>query len=247
MALAMVSAVLPDHLVSQVVRGRAVDSATRRGIAEVTITILDRDSRAFSELATDSSGFFTARLAELGEFRFIASRLGFAPDTQVVSLRSADTVGLPAFLLRSSAIPLESVTAEVRARDEAAVGFARTGHVVAGGGLADLDRQGARLTAVARDIPGLRVVGWCIQSTRRFLDMRGAGGCVVLVIDGIVMAHGPILVRQTLSEPLSNWESVQYLTPVEAGSRFGLDASARGALLLWSRGRGPHVSEDRNK
>jgi hypothetical protein len=77
--------------------------------------------------------------------------------------------------------------------------------------------------------------------------MRGAGGCVVLVIDGIVMAHGPILVRQTLSEPLSNWESVQYLTPVEAGSRFGLDASARGALLLWSRGRGPHVSEDRNK
>jgi hypothetical protein len=247
LAAVLASAVSPDCLVGQIVRGRAVDYANRRGLAEVTITVLDRESRAVAELATDGDGLFTVRLGGPGSFWLIASRLGFAPDTQMVSMGSADTLVMPAFLLLSAAIPVDTVTANVHTGDEAAVGFARIGHVVAGSRLADLDRQGAQLTAVARDIPGLRVVGMCIQSTRRFLDMRGASRCVVLVIDGIVLEDGPILLRQTLSEPLSNWESVQYLTPVEAASRFGLDAGSRGVLLLWSRGRGPHVSEDRNK
>jgi hypothetical protein len=46
---------------------------------------------------------------------------------------------------------------------------------------------------------------------------------------------------------MQNIESFEYLSPVEAGQQYGLDASANGALVIWTRGRGPHKSPDRNK
>jgi hypothetical protein len=32
----------------------------------------------------------------------------------------------------------------------------------------------------------------------------------------------------------------------EAGTLFGMEAGANGALVLWTRGRGPHRSPQRN-
>jgi hypothetical protein len=73
---------------------------------------------------------------------------------------------------------------------------------------------------------------------------NAACDCVALVIDGIAIGDSESTVR-TLD--LAMFESVEFFTPVEAGTRFGMQASATGALVLWSRGRGPHVSDERNK
>jgi hypothetical protein len=66
---------------------------------------------------------------------------------------------------------------------------------------------------------------------------------VTLVIDGIIVGDGFMLqdVR------LVNFESIEYLSPLESGVRFGPDAAAFGAIVLWSRGRGPHRSPDRDR
>jgi hypothetical protein len=66
---------------------------------------------------------------------------------------------------------------------------------------------------------------------------------VVLVIDGVVTGdpHEPLR-----SFRLSDMESVELLQPTDAGLQYGLDASANGALVIWTRGRGPHRSEARN-
>jgi len=83
--------------------------------------------------------------------------------------------------------------------------------------------------------------------------------------DGALEAEGPGLVRYEDEAPrravpfrmravidratrrIEMFESIEFFTPAEAGNRFGMTASATGALVLWTRGRGPHVSESRNK
>jgi hypothetical protein len=46
---------------------------------------------------------------------------------------------------------------------------------------------------------------------------------------------------------LADYESIEYLTPVEAGHRYGMQASAKGAIVIWTRGRGPNASVARNR
>jgi hypothetical protein len=68
---------------------------------------------------------------------------------------------------------------------------------------------------------------------------------LTFVVDGVVLdaeSVKPIL----RSANVQDYESVEYLTPVEAGYRYGLGASS-GAIVMWSRGRGPHVSDARNR
>jgi hypothetical protein len=41
-------------------------------------------------------------------------------------------------------------------------------------------------------------------------------------------------------------ESVEYLNPLDAGLRYGNRAAQSGALVMWSRGQGPHKSPSRH-
>jgi hypothetical protein len=66
---------------------------------------------------------------------------------------------------------------------------------------------------------------------------------VVVVLDGIVVGNGSELVSEM---QLGHYESIEYLPPVEAGQRYGMEASAKGAIVLWTRGFGPHRSEARD-
>ena len=86
----------------------------------------------------------------------------------------------------------------------------------------------------------------CIESRR-----GGGGGrscnMVAIVIDGvsIYMKDAQAVLIFVSSLNLHHFESMEYLSPVDAGTRYGLDASARGALVLWHRGMGPYRSEAR--
>ena len=65
---------------------------------------------------------------------------------------------------------------------------------------------------------------------------------VTLILDGVSVGD-PFLGLRSFA--LADVESIEYYTPVEAGYRFGLDASANGALVIWTRGRDPHRSQGR--
>lgn len=244
--LGLTLALAPAQLAGQVLRGKAVDPDSV-GLTGVMVTVRNIHTREVRVAQTNAQGLFEVPVNGPGAYHVLATRFGFSPDSLQINILNTGTTQLASLVLRPEPVAMDTVTASGRRTDPSA-GMTRAGQIVAGARLALIEQQGGTLVSVVREIEGLRVLGNCIQSLRRSLGTVGRDDdCVVLVIDGVVMADDPVLMRHTLREPLSNWESVQYLTPVEAGSRYGIEASARGALLLWTRGRGPHVSPARNR
>jgi hypothetical protein len=69
---------------------------------------------------------------------------------------------------------------------------------------------------------------------------------VAIVINGVntgMDGESALLFFQSLQVP--DWESIEYVAPIDAGVQYGMLAGERGALVLWSRGMGPHASEAR--
>jgi hypothetical protein len=179
-------------------------------------------------------------------------------------------VQIPAFVLESEAIPLDTLQAQARSRPaDREGGFQRMSHVLSGERLALLERHGTAFVNVAREFSGLRTREYmdrdgryhtCIESTRRVASMGGAmesgatimGGrgreqtpCewIVIVLDNVIIDDPGTSLRGL---NLTHFESVEYLPPADAGFRYGVKGAA-GVLVLWSRGRGPHLDEARNQ
>lgn len=197
------------------------------------------------------------------------SHPGYAEHRQPVYVRASDQT-IPAIVLKTQVIELDGIRADAtgrRAAAERAAGFRREAHVAAGARMADLERHGVTPVNAIRELGPLRVFTFmtpqgrtrtCIESIRRMdvLSDRqrrpyGAGRgeediCqwVIVVIDDVVISDPETMLR---SLKLQDFESVEYVAPVDAGFRYGPDASSLGAVVLWSRGLGPHVSADRNR
>ena len=62
---------------------------------------------------------------------------------------------------------------------------------------------------------------------------------VAVVLNGFPYYNAPELLAHAT---LDNIESVHYLSPTEAGLRYGMEAARTGALVLWTRGRGPYAT-----
>jgi hypothetical protein len=166
---------------------------------------------------------------------------------------------VPAFVLRVKAIELDSVSIEATRDpkpDADGVGFSRNSYTIAGERLAMLERHGARMISVLRQMPGIRVreistsgyPATCVEARRRMRAFSESGedsrcSNVVWVMDDIPTDNDW---RQLRTFNVVDFESAEFLPPVEAGQRYGMLASTYGAVVLWSRGRGPHVSEARS-
>lgn len=247
--------------VAQEIRGRVVDERTRRPLISAVVTLLDSDSSVIRRVETDNDGFFRVRPGRPGDFTIEIELLGYSPGRRVIRV-GAEDLTVPAFVLRIQVIAVDSIDVEAarsRRTDPAVVGFARASHVIAGARLARLEVQGLTFLSAVRELAtGLRVRQYrtpggetrtCIESVRQIIPMPGRGGgpgCqwVAVIVDGIQIGDPE---REVRAMHLDQFESVEYFTPVEAGYRFGMDASSAGALVLWSRGRGPHVDPARNK
>jgi hypothetical protein len=89
----------------------------------------------------------------------------------------------------------------------------------------------------------------CVESIRRIARLTPPAGVmgnfcdmVVVVIDGVPALGGGAVLRNMRAAEI---ESMQYLGPLDAAGRYGNRAGQTGALLLWTRGRGPFQSPDR--
>lgn len=262
-AFTAADALAPTAAHGQQIRGRVVDEQTRSAVVEATVTLyVVADSARVDRVATATDGFFTVVATGPGEYRVVVERIGYAPVERRVTLGAQRELVVPAFVLESQAITLDSIQAEGRAgRDTAriAVGFRRSSHLVSGARLAQLDRMGVSVDAAVRELgAGLRVRPFhiadatraltCVEMTRRMPSFRperqSTTGCdmVTIVLDGVAIPD-PFGFYQNLS--LRDFESVEYVPAAEAGPLYGMEASANGALVLWTRGRGPHRSPER--
>lgn len=265
----LMAAGLTAEAAGQQLRGRVVDQQSRQPIRAVAVTLRDSADAVIGDAETDRNGFFTLRAPAAGSWVVVVQHPGYGERRRSVEVGEGETM-VSAFVLASEAIPLDSL--EARARSRSAVpeaGFQRNSHVIAGERLALIERRGTTLVNVAREFSGLRTREYmdrngryhtCIESARRVASMGGAlesgatilGGrgreqtpCewIAIVLDGVVIEDPETSLRGL---NLTHFESVEYLPPADAGFRYGMEG-AMGVLVLWSRGRGPHVDEARNQ
>lgn len=267
MLAATAFASLPVH--AQDVRGRVVDERSRQAVQDAAVSLLDAEGGVRAEATTDASGFFTLSAPSLGTYTIVVVQPGYAEHRGEVTTKAGETL-IPAVVLKSQAVELDPLEVEARARERAGVappsGFQRTSHIIAGANLARLEQQGGTLLAVARELSSLRTREWqdrtgrtrlCIQSVRAAASGLQIGGSnaagrsddcqwVTFVMDGIPVGGDPEVVFRELRF-IGDYESVEYLPPAEAARLYGMEAASNGAIVLWSRGRGPYVSDERNR
>ncbi|MGH7467196.1 MAG: carboxypeptidase regulatory-like domain-containing protein [Longimicrobiales bacterium] len=258
---------------AQVIRGRVVDEAARAPLVGATATLLSGGVLVV-RAATDASGFFLLRPSATGDHEITVEMIGYTTGRHAVRFDGVDLT-VPAFVMKASAIRLDPVETSVdtRGRRGAAVGFARSSHVLAGARLAELAAHGLSPRAAVRELgAGLRVREFkgasgepvfCVESVRRMRSLNPNSAQAsqrerscewpVIVIDGIKVADRNCDFRSCQPDAifrdlrLDIMESFEYLSPVEAGQQYGLEASASGALVIWTRGRGPHRDSARNR
>jgi hypothetical protein len=198
-------------------------------------------------------------LPAAGRFEVSAGKTGYVPATLSFDFAGQDTT-IPAIVLVPQAVPLDPIDVTAGRREPPnQVGFSRPSMIVHGERMAMLERNGAKPITVVGEISSLRLRNMmrytteggqvirnyvCISSLRRFMDMRQRQ-CepVVLIIDGIPVGDPYDGLRNM---QLSDLESIELVPPVEAGYRYGPRAAGTGALVVWTRGRGPHRSDARD-
>jgi hypothetical protein len=247
-----VFAALPVSAHAQQVRARVIEADRRTPLTSVTITVTDSAGADHASAQTDRNGFFTIDGIAPGSYTLIAELDGYRTVRQPFVVSGSTPLVLPAILLQSEAVALDPVRAEAsveRAGEVAERDAVRPQFVLAGSRMAELEKVSASPAAVYREL-GVRVrevqtaagVMFCLQSRRGPTSMRGGGGgsCeqIAVAVDGVLI-RDPVIMLRTLKP--GAWESIEYLSAVEAGARFGLHGSSSGgAILLWSRGSGPH-------
>lgn len=241
--------------IAQEVRARVVDDLSRSAVVGASVSLLSPDSSEIAQTTTGPDGFFQLSAPDYGPYLVQIQHLGYATLTRSVAVKESPAL-IPAFTLRVTAIRLDTLEVEAprgAITPHGAVGFSRPSHLVAGERMAVLERAGASIFALALELGGsvrLKSVGrfTCIESRRRAPSFGGSGGChnVAIVINGVETGmYGASALSFLFSLHLADWESVEYLSPMDAGFRYGFGASDRGALVLWTRGFGPHKSEAR--
>lgn len=259
--VALVMATAPSGAVSgQEVRARAVDEQTRLPVAAATALLLD-GARTVATASTDADGFFRLRAPGPGEYMVAVLQPGYAQGTRDVTV-GADTT-LAAFVLRPEAIVLDSIGVAARRRRPTSfeAGFIRPSYVISGDRIRRMEAMGADMYTAIREISGIRSQEYqtpggrhvtCLETVRlapTLIAVASPGSIhcprhIVVVLDGMVVPGAEDMLRTI---PLSHLESVTYFPPAEAGFRYGLEGSAFGALVLWTRGRGPFTSDERNR
>lgn len=252
---------LPADAANSTISGRILDIEERSGLADAAVRVHSGDATAVSAV----DGGFELKVTDAGEVVLEVQHLAYGTHREVVVVPAAARVEVE-LLLAPRALTLEAVEVLGRSAIAPAVRSSTTrfdGFM--GTVLAAAESRGDRVVELVRTLPGVTVMegrfttpfglvnGVCLTTSRRLATLRpppdgspDAPWCdpVPVYVDD-VPAGDAINFLRSLS--VANYESIQLLHPAEAHIRYGLAAGAAGgALVLWTRGRGPYVSQQRN-
>jgi hypothetical protein len=193
----------------------------------------------------DAQGRFQLDSVPAGMHMVKVSRLGYSEQTVRLDVPKERSLDIE-IRLGAEAVQLAGIEVDVRkpflmGLDE------RSNRVVAGERLAEYQRRGARFEDIARDRFPLHVTlkrgSLCLESRRvgTFADAECA--MVPVYIDDVQIGAAAEYLYTMSADEI---ESAIYLSPGEAGMRYGLASQALGVLLIYTRGNGPFQSPRRN-
>ncbi|HEX7051315.1 MAG TPA: carboxypeptidase regulatory-like domain-containing protein [Longimicrobiales bacterium] len=238
--------------------GRVVDAASGAPVAGVVVRVGER-----TELS-DTAGAF--RLAGLGAGAAVLEleHVSYGVQREAVRLEAGREV-VVRIELAPRPIALEGIEVESRRGRGlfSPASAVSSTYVVAGEALREAQRRGTPVANLLRSrFPGLTITrgtfstrfgdqrGSCAESNHRVERLRTPEGkfpfcdAVPVIVDGVAVAR-PLELLSNLR--VDTFESIEFVSSIDAAALYGMDAGAAGgALVLWTRGRGPHVSEARN-
>jgi hypothetical protein len=239
------------------------DAADGRALGGVAIE-LEPDPR---RLGTGRDGILRFDRLAPGDYQLVMEHIGYGRRTLPLRVEPNEEarvdVAVPPLPVRLDPIAVKSSALGSELRDRASptrVGF------VAGADMAFAQARAARVADVLRAyFPGIQVREGqystfenplaeqivCLESSRRLERLLTPPGIeqpfcdmMVVVVDGVRIFQPGHYLRGLSVDII---ESLEVLNPLDAGIRYGTDASNTGALLLWTRGRGPHMSAARGR
>lgn len=238
--------------------GQLLDASTGSPIAGAEVSLEGLEMQTL----TDETGRFRLGGVPPGDHRFAVQRLGYdwsstpvtvAPGaSMVLELRAAPRA------VELEAIVVRATTPEMRM----ARGATQAPRVVAGSRLLSAQQRSAGFLDIVQDFPSLRIrqgrfetpdgieYGTCIESSRAMVryavpeQETTLPWCemIAIVIDGVATVRGTEAVNMMQVREL---ESIEFLPPLGA-IQYGKRAAVNGALVVWTRGNGPHVSPERS-
>lgn len=218
-------------------------------------------------LGTGRDGVLRFDRLAAGRYELIVEHIGYGRRTIPVDVRADEEaridLAVPPLPVRLDPIAVKSSALGSEVRDRAS---STRVEYVAGADMAFAQARAARVADVLRAyFPGIHVnegqystmenpdleLIVCLESSRRLERLRTPPGIetpfcdmMVVVVDGVRIFQPGHYLRGLSVEM---FESVEVLNPLDAGVRYGVDASNAGALLLWTRGRGPHMTGARGR
>lgn len=227
------------------VSGRLVDAVTNGAIPGAEVGIAETDLVTLS----DAAGRFQLDSVPAQLHDVLVSRLGYSEQRLSLEVPVARMLEVE-IRLGAEAVQLAGIDVDVRrpllfGLDE------RSNRVVSGASLAAYEQRGAHFEDIARDRFPLHVSirrgSLCLESRRevRFQRRGTSAGCamVPVYVDDVQVYGASDYLYSMRADEI---ESAIYLSPGEAGLKYGLASQSRGVLLIYTRGHGPFRSPLRN-
>jgi hypothetical protein len=242
------------------VSGRVLDIDGERPLADVLIRVEGANTTALSAV----DGSFILNVKE-GDVVLEVEHLSFGIHRELVPVRRGLALDVEV-LLAARPVALDALQVEGRSAATAAARMSATRFDgFSGADLAAAESRGDLVMELVRTLPGVTVMegmfttrhglqsGVCLTTSRRMGTLSPSPGgsstapwceSIPVYVDDVLVADGVAFLR---SLRIADYESIQLLHPTDAHIRYGLAAGAAGgALVLWTRGRGPHVSRERH-
>jgi hypothetical protein len=249
-----------------VIQERLLVEAAAHGLGDLMGQIVDQDTDAPVNQAvvrlrgtgfqgtTDREGRFAFMDLRPGTYQLEIQHLGYSVQTDEVEVPEGRDVQLR-LRIAPTAIEVDGIEVTVRSAVEAVTRlspFRRD--MVYGSAMAVEESRGSLAPDILRrNVPGLRVTETyrdggppilCIQTNRRVQGMEQGCASAQLIVDGVRISD-PDYLR---TFPASEIESIEFLPPSQAQTIYGTGgATSNGVVVIYTRGKGPYVSELRNR
>jgi TonB-linked SusC/RagA family outer membrane protein len=230
--VAVVRDVAPARALAAVVAGAVTDSASRRPLSGVQITIEGGAAAARLGAVTGDDGRYRIGGVPVGAVTVVARRIGYAPARRTVTVADGQTATAD-FVLAAQATALQEVVA---------VGYTNETRRTITGAVASVSAEqlAERKTATLEDALRGKIAGVNIQSTGapgqpgrvliRGVNFVGGNTSPLYVVDGMYSSSNPNLNPDDIA-------SIQVLKDASAAAQYGARGANGVVLITTKRGR----------
>lgn len=242
----------PTNLATLV--GTLLDAESGRPIATASVEL----GATGQQVLTDERGRFRFSGVSPGTYQFQVTRIGYDWDWEsgVVEVEPSANILLELHAA-PRAVELEAIVVRASTPEtRMARGNSVSTRILSPDRIREAEERTQGMGDLIRELPSLQIrqgrfetydgieYGYCVESSRALARMAPPEQesrlpwceMIAVIIDGIETIRGGEALHMVRVHEI---ESVEFLPPIGA-MRYGERAAANGALLIWTRGRGPH-------